>query len=1170
MLYWRTVIIIDFGVVMLKYLQKTLNLRYTSSLGIPYLICLLEELNHLDYEERCSFLKMLGSYTATYPYPTDELDTLYKLIGPLPNTCLSFAESIFDFDIEEYNCIKIGKKLEHKLFADIRPELKSAIYTRLITNNSIPKFFEPYVVEALIPGNFETYSVINQSIFVTLLKSSIRREQLKDQSLGGALAAQLQEQINKLKLQYNYPLLPIEIDKRDLELIKVITASLITGAIRNNDMHDFISKLGEGGLLFISCLLFAREHEKESNRDFWKEYFHWLKIDHSPYIKISQNKIYEQIRQFWEANNIIHIYSKNRNIQYVLTFRMHSIVANRPLSKHLITRFLIKIINSNGTIFHDNDDQKKLLVDSLTEYALPIIEEDSDENPVNAFLQLPRETAQAFYYSFDQVVHFIAPVYDYMERRLVDITNDNQTSYSREIEFPQFLELSVEEALQETSVEEIKSVRKILGNQLRGPVTIALDTFKKQFHYLVPVYSFIDLSEHLSITFSLIDSDEVIFQKKHLEYDSIGSAVYTKQFAIPCDKYRSTLVFQFSNEEKVLAKGKVVLGVIFNADGDLIHFPCKTEQPVYCVAKEDSIDADNLERVRLNILEDFSLWETYLSEDCPILINNILYSLGSNHNKQRAGLIYKRDVYRQTHFSSDKTLYPIIGEYPEIFLRHHSSIPIKNEFTFILDGIEIPFTVVSSHLLEDGTGESYYRFKIDSSVMLPSAKLVHFRLFSSADHTDYISETWFCLKNLQIQYSRALYYGTKNAEIVYLSFDGKDVLFQSHNYFFPNSLLKYKIDLDNEKDNRLILTPPMITVTAGGESLFQKELWYEDLVEHGGIAVSAPTEVTNLSLITVDSNNHVTHRLKRRGEIYNAEYLSQLPETEEDFVTLYLQGHIHKEKVVKPICKIYYRVTKKQEKKEVFFFMSQSDNFRFSKVKPGLVVHLSYFCSRNKDYDLRIRKKDQPPIIISGKLNTEGDFSHYQKENIEKGTYLITVYETRVNTITGKSTERKVCSNEIIYNSGKSVEPRDDITGFISPSNYLADMQWHTIQLLFSVKRTFKGNDCIYTPHTVLRSFFIETDCKLSVGESFSSRGFFYDRYGKRIDLDHGKLFSVTVKKKQRDGKMVLLIRDRNHKPLRVGAQSGFVNPISTSRFEHEYECIFFLGQTVYLERSEG
>ena len=90
-----------------------------------------------------------------------------------------------------------------------------------------------------------------------------------------------------------------------------------------------------------------------------------------------------------------------------------------------------------------------------------------------------------------------------MERWLVDITNNNQTSYSKDIEFPQFLAISVEESLKETSVEEIRKVRSVLGNQLRGPVILSLDTKGNHLYYSVPVYSFIDLSEDSIITFSL-------------------------------------------------------------------------------------------------------------------------------------------------------------------------------------------------------------------------------------------------------------------------------------------------------------------------------------------------------------------------------------------------------------------------------------------------------------------------------------------------------------------------------------------------------------------------------------------------------------------------------------------------------------------------------------------
>lgn len=1158
-------IIFDFGVGMLDYIHKALSLKYTSSDG-SYLSCLLEELNHLDVEQRIGFLKVLGSYLASYPYPVNDLDQLYKLFGPIPDTGISFAESIFDIDVEKYDCASIGEKLEHRFFSEVRSELKSLIYTRLITHTAIPSFFEPHEVETLIPGNFEAYPIIKKSAFITLLKSRIQTAQTTKSFIGGSLAIEIRNQFKTLQSHYPSPLLPLQVEENNVEIVKALTSSYLTESIRNMDLKAFLSHWGEGGLLFVSCLLFAREHEKESNRDFWREYFHWLKIDSIPDRKYSQSRftqrIYPILKSFWDNENIAYVVSKNNSIQYVLTFRMHSIVANRPLSKRLITRFLVKVIKSNGVIFHDAEDQENLLYDTLSEYSRPLIEEEVDDSPINTSLQLPRETAEAFNTSSKQVLLFLAPVYDYMERRLVDTTNNNLTSYSKDIFIPQYLSSYVEKSIQETTIEEIKRIRSVLGNQLRGPVSLVLDTKQKCLNCSVPVYSFIDLPPNSDITFSLIDSGEIVFQKESLEYDTVGSSIFTRQFTILCDKFSNQLLFQFNNEEKILAKGNVVSGPIFNTEGEPIRFPCKTDQPVLCIAKEGTIYADYLDNIHPNVLGNYSIWETYLSENSPILIDDILYGVGSDYSKKRSGVIYSRNIYQEVHFSCNKTDYPVIGEYPTIFFRSSANSPIQDAITFILDGREIPFIVVSNTLLNDGSGESFYRLRIHPAVEFPNGKLVVFRLFSLVEHVDYLTETWFCLKNLNIQYSKPLYFGDKDIEISDLSFENRDALFQNHNYSFPNTLTKYKLELGNEKDNRLILHPPMISVTSGGQSLFDRNFWYDDLVNLGGILVNTPNQVANISLFTTDSINKVTHRLKKHGDTYNTEYLSQLPETTDSFIMLYLLGYTTNGKFTQPICKIYYRVAKKENNEEAFFYIPPSNDVRFNDIQPGLQINLSYYCSKNKTYSLNIGLRDSHSII-SGKLNPDGTFSYYQKDNLEKGIYRITVYETTVNVFSGKATEKRVYSSDVNYDSGITKESINTVIDNLVPTTYVPKMQLRTIQLITTVKRVFKKDGFSYMPHIPLRFIFIEADCMLSDNQQFSTRIFFYDRNDRIINIDRGELFSVTVIKLLKNGRIILQIKDKNNRPLRVGEYSGYVNSLNSSRSEHIYECIYFLGKIV-------
>lgn len=1117
-----------------------------------------------------TYLNNVGMYKSNHAYSIKHLDQLYDKFGALDTECYEFAESLFDVDIANFDCVSIGKKLNHRIFGKIKNCVKSNLYRKLVTSPIMPDTIDSYSIAALIPGNFDACPIIYRNTFISLVKRGIGEIFPVDCSHGKLLAENLQKQIESIKNKYVNPIFPLDITNENLELLKFLTVLYLTDGYRNRDLQEFLDIWTAGGLLFFSCLFFSRTQEKESNRDFWKEYAKWLKFESESDNQFHQNRIYPKIEDFWRSQKIPYITSQNHNIQYVLSFRMHGIVANRPLSVALIIKFLLRTVNDSGTCFHDLEEQKELLERNLEEYSQPLIGDDSLKN---SYLQLPRETAYAFIYSTAQVVDFLLPIYDYLERELIDKITDGLTFYSsNKGSVPAYLEPMIKKTLCEVSVEEVKKIRAVMKGQIRPAIVLSLNLTEKKFIITVPVYSFTNLGPNPNIHFQLLNADnEAIFQNDDMFAEFVGSTVLTKEFAIPCEHYYENITYQFSNDGKILAKGKVFKSPIFDMTGFPIRFPCHVEQPVLCLAESETIDADNLILKFPSILDGYNVWEAYLSTETPILIKSTLYGVGDNFGQARSGFILSPSIYKQVSYSRNKTCFSVIGEYPSFFLRLNATIPLETAVKLIIDGIPVPFCQVTRVLLEDGKGESYYRFKVDSTIPFPNGRLIQIRLFSVIDKKDIIEKTYFCLRNLHVKYSNEIYWGSDDVKVEQLEFDDKYTLFKKNYYTFPNSNQKYRLSLSNSFDNRLILHPPIVDIKSGNESLIGHDFWYEELCNKGDIQITLPQGISVLKFLTVDRKienfSRVTHQLKRRGDVYRTEYLLQPPETDDDYVTLILfVADINNKRTHCPVSKIYYNVARKPEPKKEFFYMPTSPDFHLKNIQPGLKISLAYYCCRKRDYSVNIIGKNSK-ILVTGKLDEEGTFNYYQEKDLPTDVYHIRVIEKSTNRFNGKTTEKVVYSSQIEYKTHILETEKPQLT-----ENNLQKIRisldgresvLKTIQVISAVKRTFRtGSNPTYDKFITLPSFYLEGDFVETKNSQFSARGYFCDKNGTRIDFDSYNPFCVCVKEAYKDGSFLFSIKDANELPLRVGEQSGFVNARKKpDRSERELEYSLFFGK---------
>lgn len=987
-------------------------------------------------------------------------------------------------------------------------------------------------------------------------------------SEGALLALKLTNTYNDLKHEYKPFLFVINLTEKEITLLRGMTRDFFMGALGNQDLPDFLEAWDKGGLLFFSCVSCARDLEKDGNRDFWLAYYQWLGIYDVEGGGYSQSTVNQWIKSFWEEKGIQYYTSRIGNTQFVLTFLMHSIVSNRPLSKELAVKFLVKVIKSSGTMYHDSEEQQDLFGDELLKYSQPIIDEIDYHEQNATYLQLPRETALAFYYSGNQVEDYLLPIYDYLEKHLIDKINNWTTAYSCQVEdIPKFILPEVEKVIEDTTVDEIIRIRSIKSYRY-GRATITLDTSRGKLNFIIPPQSFNDLDKNAQIDFRITCSDgQLYYQQKDMKFDSVKTMIITKELTISCTKIDDKFNYQFSHKGNVKASGSISCSCLFDLEGELIPLPCKYAQPVYCIAKPDSIIADDLHEIQSDFIPGYSLWDFYFSEDSPIIIDNILYGIDPDISSVKFGYTLSRGPYQQVSFLDGKDEYQVIGEYPIFFLRHENESRVEDAIKIIVDGVSVPYAIISHAILSDGSGETYYRLKIDPTFPLADGKLITIRMTCTQTGHDLILFSVFTLKDLIYEFSEELYFAASEVSLISLEFRDKEQLFSGHFYDFPCSHTKFKLSIDPEKDYRLKILPPLLKVTANGKDLLNHDCWYSELSKGDDITVLAPQEISSIKLSTWDSKGGIQHELKKRGLKYKVECINQVIESEDAFVTLYLTGvGKNRQRIALPLCKLYYKVSKKPRKGEEILYIPFSNNIRSGNIRLGLNIKIKFYCNKEGLYTVKLFDSAKRVIILGPIQEDSSSVVYFQESDLAGGTYKLIVFETTENHFTGKTIEAQVLCQDLPYKLKPSKHGEPFCPKVVPPNSFKVvepmeySMVWHEIKVLSSLKRVPEGDGVRYESVKKLVSFHLEGRCSLEHNSIFEAVGYFQDTAGNRHDLKQYNPFNVKIVRPNKESKIIISILDRNKKPLRVGQWSGKINPLKSDLGERLSECRLFEG----------
>lgn len=1101
---------------------------------------LLHELERTDQEERVELLEAAEALGQAISFSSEELNNLHQLVGTLDEKTIGFAHLLFLEDIKEYRCVSLGRRLHHELFDHIRTPLKKRIVADLVNHPRKPLQLDAAAMNAFLTGNFTGSYPKN-----TYLKFFQRIAETDDEkphirTKGEELAIWIEDRYSHLQGRYGHPLFSIEFDEEQTLLLQRMTVLTILDSKRDPDTQAFIRRWKEGGLYFFSCLCFAN-HEKEQNRDFWEDYKTWLGFPEG-FLQSGGSDFYKPIKRFFDDRQILHIVRENRR-EYVLTFRMHAIVANRPLSRGRLPKLLFKAASSEGIMLRGEEEQRILLELLLDEYVGDVQDDETDQ--VNtSFYVLPTETAYAYGKNKEQVLDYLLPAYDYLEKRLVGLYDEVSRYEGGASEtIPPFLSASIDDFI---GGMERDLVRELGGRQRqsrrKGVSGLYLDIETKSLQYVVQDIILPNRREHAPVKLRLLSDKKEVYIDSNLSYLPKGSFLLCHATEIPCEKLYDTLTYEFSQGGEILGTGKLYTTPIFTEDGSPIIFPTTMEQGVYCLARPEDIVADELALITENLLADFSLWFTYLSKSTPILLNGIFYGIGKER-LDRAFCIFKGDEDIDAWMEIEGERYRIVSALPQIGVRLPATLDLQREIVVLIDGSRTPYKAIKALSLLDGSGDMYYTLHLDADVS--NATLYSIRVLQGGVSNP--PERFFLLRRFEVSYTSKIYFGSQKPEVESLSFEDRDALFKKY-YAFPNDLSRYKVRNRDGSDGRLVLNPPRIDVKGNHESLFEKNLWFRYFTTVNMLEVEHPSFIRSVELVTVNREGAIVDRLKRSGKRWKTnQLLSRLYDDGSSYLTLAILF----ENTLHAVCRIHYELSIIEEGTEWITFIPQyGKSIRFSG-NTGLTMNPSFHCNPDARYTVHLNKGNKR--IASWPIGSDGTSRYTQKDDLPRGTYTLEVVESTIDPFTNERSDRNVFKTEPfaypIHESPAILSP--------SPTTYHQSV---VLEVRSTMKGIFSKAGVEYHEDIPVINFYLEADRdEFGRTSPFEARGFFINRSdGNRRYMNRFNPFTVKVVDENPGGIYHLEVKDKDGNPLRVGYESGFVNYLGKGFIEREVECVRF------------
>lgn len=1110
-------------------------------------------LESLSKDEGYEFLATLGRYYAPYAYTYDGLDTIFKRMGQLPVRCLPFAVSTFDFDVKAFDLAEISHKLGHPIFTLVRTPLIHHLLKALASRSNSPAHLSPHLVEPLVKANVSAYEVLNKKTYTNLFKIESERLAPKETSSGNVLAKIITEQYTQLKLRSSPPLIALDVTKDDIGLLRQMAQSYLCKAIRDYDLLDFDHEWGEGGALFFSAVVFSRELDKEMSNKFWDYFFQWT----GALKDLRRSNITTVLRAFVDEREILYQTTLAGDRQYVTTFRMHSIVANRPRSKNLISKFLLRIAKQSGIFYHDEEEQRDMLEENLYDDAKSIERREVTGDSSTPYLQIPIETAYAYLKNKGQVTEFLLPIYDYVERALIANSKDGIDSGANPEAVPRFLQAVIDEAIKNTSCDDIRSLQELTGSQVLGKVALQYNREVGCLEYVVSPFLFSESDLPPSITFTLtVDGEEVY--TREIGYRSKNDDTITNQIVFACDRIPSSAVYSFTTKHGVLKEKTALVSRIFDLEGNPLVKPGRQTQSVYFLAAEDEYIADHHELVHEQILGDYSIYQAKLGEDSPILIGAVLYGIDLRSSEGRAGLFREETDHGNVSIKDDSRAYTIIASSPRFWVLDDTANVLESSLKMIVNNHDVGFTVLQSRASGTG-GQSFCTIQPACDFFALNAGPMHVRIFDSRRKRDLLDHWFFVIRDLQYTFSQPLYYGPSEIHVTSISCANKAFVFKNRYEDIPPNLDKFWLNPEILKNGRLFIDSPIVDVLVAEKSIFNQGIWYEDIVEQRKIDVKLPSNFTMVSLKTVDSAGTVIHKLDGRAMSYDSSRLQHIPTIKDRFLTLVLDYADASGTLVScKVCELFCKVTEKEVPEARYFVHT---DIRLPDDLAGFRIPLRVYSGRAHSYMVTVFNPNGK-LLESKELSPDGEYTYHQEMQPLRGMYRLEIHEKPKRVFYARGGEKPILVYSIQVPYKTALTPSRAQS---SKVDNIHDPHIRGFKIIATVRRVQRqGKPTEYLRHLDLPNFYIESSCILENNEVFSAEGYFmgkHDRKKKPMMCCN----PLTVERRgMLDNTILLRILDCDGLPLKVDTATGHVNDSKSSHHTKAVDCCWFLAKLLH------
>ncbi len=1105
--------------------------------------CLENYANYLSQQDINELIIFIGNYSLRFTTSISDLEIIENIIGPITIEYINFAIMLFDYDIINNNYRFINEKLGHSIFNEINEELRNNIIQKIIIAGVSYSNYIHFSELSLLFPNFENYGkLITRSNFIKFLKESFCDNNIEKNSIGYELVNKLKSECIVLIKKYKNPLFNLDIDDNDILIIKNLAFLLFTDAKNSEDLNDFMSISDRGGLLLISSIIFAKDTDKDKNTDFWGAYYNWLGLPENMTSNLNQ-KIYKDLKAFFNSYNIAYLVRSSKRIQYVLTLRMHSIVANRPLSRRKITHFLKSLVKLNGFNYHDKEYQQDVLYNYLNQLFLDYKLAKEDFPSLVVYSPLPLETLEAFSISQEQVVDYLQPLYDYIECSLINkLYPQNKRIKLKLPEYIKFLKNDIKEIILIESKTKNKKTSHFIKSRKITKACVSIDILTLEVKFNIPSL----LIQRESKLLNDINSATIYYSignktyQRQLEIEYLDSYIITEEISIPFNFIGEKLDYSIRVNDKE-NKGSITFNYIFDSNGNPLNMNNKIAQKIYCIAKNNQIIAENLLTKIYELDEVYSIYETYIDNDSFIILNNNVYSL-SNKNIINSGFEYHNQNYSDVKLFDKGLYFQVLGSFPQLYFRVSNIKTVKQNIELSLNSKIVDFEIIQDFIILDGLGDYFVKIKVLSSIEDFIGKLVTIKLFDREKSKAILLQTFFILTNLHYNFSKDFYFYKSDIQLTNLNFDNKEqILARKYESFDNFHLSEFKVNLSN-RIAKLLIPNKLICISLGDKNLLQrKDYWFSELLDKKQISIVADNEIKVFKLYTEDDENQLHQVLSKRGKVqFSLDCLGNPPINHKRSVKLKLEFYLNNMVHIKELCTIHYRVSLINFDNFITFWNTRNIRIKNRKFKLSIEPLFIYDPKEIYNVELINLKKE---IIFSEELSANNLITYQQDGDLKEGAYSLVVSHTK----------------------GKSLFQSEEVIIDLKKDFYYQNKHYEYLFNLINVmdKVLLLNNKSRFEINNPIKPISFIFDTKLEVGKKVSAKLYIYNYRTRSKYFINNHPYNIQLVQISDDGYHIFKILDRDSEQLGIDPYIGYVYTKKDRNYKYSFKHQYFEGKLI-------